>query len=381
MMNLTRRQFLHNAATGAVVMSAAVDPSAAKISRPESDVKHAEHAAMAEIAEKFRKENRAPGLSVAIARDGRMQYREAFGFTDENETTKLDVSNLFRIASVSKPITSVSIFKLIESGRLRSDDRVFGDGGLLGFEYGTRPLSANVRNISVDHLLTHTCGGWGKQDDPMFSNAFMTQHQLITWTLDNKPLRNAPGSVYEYSNFGYCLLGRVIEKVSRQPYEAYVGEKLLRPCGIADMHIAANTRIDRKPLEVTYFGQDEDPYNLNVTRMDSHGGWIATPSDLVEFTVRITGTSFAPALLKPGSVRAMTREIAAEPGRSHGWNISDKGHWWHGGDLAGTSATLVRHAAGLCWAALINTRGDSTDVKLDSFMWDMVKKVRAWKFA
>jgi hypothetical protein len=114
--------------------------------------------------------------------------------------------------------------------------------------------------------------------------------------------------------------------------------------------------------------------------MDSHGGWIANPMDLLRFTHQITGGAGGPALLKPETVRAMTT-LSIEPGRARGWFISGSGHWWHSGDLAGTSAILVRLTSGLCWAALVNTRSDSTDVQLDNFVWSLIKQVKAWRFA
>lgn len=382
-MSFTRRTFLGNViATGAVgLLSGGLAPSVASMASAEGDVAPEERAAMAGLAEDFRKKWNVPGLSVAIARDGCMQYQRAFGFTDHSAGEPLEVSNLFRIASISKPITSVAVFQLMEQGRLRPDTRVFGEGAILGTQYGNRPYGANLKSITVDHLLTHTAGGWGKHNDPMFSNVSMSQAELISWALDNKPLEHQPGTVFDYSNFGFCLLGRVIEKVSGQPYARFMQENVLVPSGIMDMHIAANTRNARYPKEVTYFGQNgEDPYALNVTRMDSHGGWIANPMDLLRFTHQITGGAGGPALLKPETVRAMTT-LSIEPGRARGWFISGSGHWWHSGDLAGTSAILVRLTSGLCWAALVNTRSDSTDVQLDNFVWSLIKQVKAWRFA
>lgn len=289
---LTRRSFLHAAIGGGAFgfLLPAFTALGAGVTPTEEDVQPEERAAMASLAEEFRKKHDVPGLSLAIARNGRMKYQEAFGLTDRDGVKPLGISNLFRIASISKPITSVAMFKLIEQGRLRLDSHIFGDGGVLGTEYGSRPYGSDLKRITVDHLLAHTSGGWGKHDDPMFSNLSMSQARLISWVLDNRPLEHAPGSVYGYSNFGYCLLGRVIERVAGQPYEKFVQENVLAPSGVSDMHIAANTRNERFPKEVIYYGQNgEDPYSLNVARMDSHGGWIATPSDLVRFALQITG--------------------------------------------------------------------------------------------
>ena len=137
---------------------------------------------------------------------------------------------------------------LIERGSLRLSDPVFGRQGILGNAYGRPPEASRLDEITIDHLLTHTAGGWtNDRYDPMFQQPRLDHAELIAWTLKNQPLRSPPGATYAYSNFGYCLLGRVIEKVTGQPYETYVRETVLRRAGIRDMTIAGNTLAERQP--------------------------------------------------------------------------------------------------------------------------------------
>src|SRR5688572_20782952 len=174
-----------------------------------------------------------PGLSLAITKDERLVYLKAYGRADGGE---LSTKDRFRIASVSKPITSVTIMRLVELGRLSLDQRVFGAGGVLGTTYATQPYGAGITSITVDHLLHHTGGGWPNSGgDPMFANPTMSIHQLISWTLDNRPLASTPGSAYAYSNFGYAVLGRVIERVAGTDYASAVKTLVLDPAGITDM--------------------------------------------------------------------------------------------------------------------------------------------------
>ena len=349
-------------------------------------IETSEREAMASVAEDFRRKFAVPGLSIAIAQNGRLAYEQAFGMTGRDSREELTPSHLFRIASVTKPITSVAIFNLIEKGRLRSEDRVFGKDGILGADYGKRPYGQGVEQITIDHLLTHTSGGWDNgPDDPMFSNVGMNQAELISWTLNNHPLKNPPGKVYAYSNFGYCLLGRVIEKITGQSYSDYVQKTILSPCGIVDMRIAGNTLEERASREVTYYGQGpgpyQNPYEINVTRMDSHGGWIATASDLVHFAIHVDGFDAARNILKPETIRKMTTPSDANTGYARGWSVNAKGHWWHGGSLPGTTTVMVRTSNRFCWAALTNTRREGTDNALDDMVWEMVSKVSAWRTA
>jgi CubicO group peptidase (beta-lactamase class C family) len=132
---------------------------------------------------------------------------------------------------VSKPITSVTVMDLVEAGRLSLEDRVFGRGAILGTQYGRQPYGRWVEDIALKHLLTHTGGGWQNDgNDPMFRNPQMNHAELIDWTLNNQLLVHEPGTAYAYSNFGYCVLGRVIEHVTRRPYAEHVRERILRRC-------------------------------------------------------------------------------------------------------------------------------------------------------
>ncbi|HLJ55111.1 MAG TPA: serine hydrolase domain-containing protein [Chthonomonadaceae bacterium] len=339
--------------------------------------------AMQDLARAFMGRYGVPALSVAIAKDGRLVYTEAFGTADD-KAERATPTHRFRIASVSKPITSVTIMGLAERGKLRLSDTVFGKNGVLGEAYGTPPYKRYVEQITVEHLLTHTCGGWsnsGPDPDPMFTHPRMGHAQLIGWTIDNLPVRHAPGTNFAYSNFGYCVLGRVIEKVGGSKYDEYVKENVLRRCGIRDMEIAGNTLDERKPREVVYIGQNgENPYNMQVARMDAHGGWIASPTDLVRFLVRVDGYDTKPDILSPAIERVMTTGSSANAGYAMGWSVNTAGNYWHNGSLPGTITLMVRTRSGFCWAALTNTRrpGSSQDGDLDRLMWNMVQKVTAW---
>ena len=130
----------------------------------------------------------------------------------------------------------------------------------------------------------------------MFSNPALNHAQLITLTLKNLPLDYPPGEHYAYSNLGYCVLGRIIEKITGRPYADYVRAAVLSRCGVTDMTIAGNTLAQRQPGEVKYYGQGDNPYGFNITRMDSHGGWIARPTDYVQFVMHVDGFAKPPAL-------------------------------------------------------------------------------------
>jgi CubicO group peptidase (beta-lactamase class C family) len=354
--------------------SLAVEP--AQQERPSDD----QSAIMAGIIRKFMDEFRVPGLSMAIARHGQFVYREAFGIADQAKDEKATTSHLFRIASVTKPITAVAIFSLVEKGSLQLGDLIFGHEGVLQFDYG-KSYPALVQKITLEHLLTHTGGGWGNdRNDPMMFDQAMETGDLIKWTLQNVPLQNEPGKNYAYSNFGYCILGRVLEKITGQSYADFVCQDVLAKCDVTDMRIASNTLPERLPGEVVYYGQNgDDPYRWNIRRMDSHGGWLGTPSDLVRFAMHVDGFSTTPNILAKKTIEVMTTPSPVFTHYAKGWCVNNEPNWWHGGTLPGTCTILVRTGTGLCWAAFANTHTRGMDEALDRLMWNVVKTVPAWR--
>jgi len=312
-----------------------------------------------------------PGLSLAITKDENLVYVKAYGKADA--TQALTTSNLFRIASLSKSITSAAIMRLVDQGKLSLGQKVFGATAVLGTTYGAQPFSAWLTDITVDQLLHHTAGGWPNDaQDPMFTNPAMTVGQLISWTLDNRPLSNVPGSTYAYSNFGYSVLGRVIEKVTGQSYVDAVNSLVLAPSGITTMRIAGNTLADRLPSEVQYTGQGENPYIYNVSRMDSHGGWIASATDLAKFLVRIDGQSGKTDILSPNALTTMTTGSRANPGYASGWLVNGP-NWWNVGALPGTGTEFARTTSlgRYNFVILTNTRGTTSNYldDLDQLFW------------
>jgi CubicO group peptidase (beta-lactamase class C family) len=387
--SLTRRSLLKKLLASATAAATPIDVLKALAQPQYGGSTGQQRGEMGRIAAAFRRQFSVPATSIAISRNGQFVYDQAVGMGDRQHLVQVQQSSLFRIASLSKPITSVTIFSLIEQGKLHLTDKVFGPSAILGIKYGKPPYKQYVTDVTVDHLLTHTAGGWPNDDnDPMMHNLSWDHTKLITETLDNMPLTNPPGTHWAYSNFGYCVLGRVIEQVTGQPYASYVQANILAPCGISTMQIAANKESQRAPNEVVYYGQySEDPYKLNVTRMDSHGGWIASSTQLVQFLNHVAGAPGIPALLKPATIQAMTTPAPAYPPGparyARGWMVRDNGagNWWHNGSLPGTTTIMVRTPTGMCWAALTNTRtqpSNEIDTALDQMMWNMVRTVPAW---
>jgi CubicO group peptidase (beta-lactamase class C family) len=331
--------------------------------------------------------NQVPGLAVAITKDGRLVYAAGFGYANKETGEEAGPTSLFRIASVSKPITSAAIMKLIESGKLSLTDHVFGPGGKLASEFPTPANNTKINEITIKYLLEHVSGfnnGANGDQDPMFMNLSMNHHDLINWVLNDPyhKLTRDPNMQWEYVNFGYCVLGRVIEKVSGQTYEQYVKQNVLTPSGATDMVIGANSEAQRKPREVKYYPPGS-PYSLNVTRFDSHGGWLASPIDLERFLVRVDGFPTKPDLINATLHTQMVTpahikdKSGNDPNYAFGWGANPQSH---NGAMDGTIAYLAVLNGGYTFAVVANSR-PASDIwagNLYNTVQSIVNGVSAW---
>src|SRR5437660_9542557 len=215
--------------------------------------------------QKFMSARNVPGGALAVVKDGRLVYTRGYGWADRENKVPVKPTSLFRIASISKPFTAVAVMKLLEAGKLRLDARVF-DLLALGADVlpppGGKP-DERWKQITVRHLLNHT-GGWDrdKSFDPMFrSREIATTFGLpsppaprvIIRYMLGKPLDFDPGTRYAYSNFGYCVLGRVVEKIAGTSYEKFLQEKVFAQIGIRQMRIGASLAEKRVEEEVHYY--------------------------------------------------------------------------------------------------------------------------------
>ncbi len=334
------------------------------------------------IVQQFMRKYEVPGLSLAISRNDQMVYAGAFGWADEKRSQPLTLTNRLRMASCSKPITALAVLRLVEQGRINLDAPVFGKDGLLGTGYGVPTFERKPAVITVRHLLQHAAGGWGnKSADPIFDYHDLGLDDIIRRTVAERELKSAPGTAYAYSNFGFALLGKIIEKVTGATYEAAVRDLVLRPCEAAGMRISAMRGARPEPDEPHYFGAPgERPYRLRPEIMQAHGGWIATPMELLQVLDRVDGNAAVPDILQAESLQLLMREGVPRSNYSLGWSVNRARNKWHLGSMPGTFAMICCASNGFNWALLMNTRPTqskfSTDA--DQLVWKILESVRDW---
>ena len=367
-----------------------------------------------------------PGGSVAILKEGRLVYARGLGWANAVEKQPVRRETLFRIASISKPLTALAVVTLVEEGKLTYDQKVFPYLDYPTPAYEGAQRDPRLDAITIEHLLQHS-GGWDrdtaidpdgtKSFDPMFySKAASTDltgsdqppasaEQNVRWMI-GRPLQFDPGSRYAYSNLGYCVLGRVIEKCTGQPYETYV-RSILEKAGITSMRIGRSRASEIFENETHYHSYPSaelgksvwnepdtpSPYRFPMSTLDAHGGWVATASDLVRFTTLMDGRANPVDQITAESIAAIhTRPSFAPPAAEKnnyygmGWSFWEREdgqfrNWFHSGSLPGTMAMLIRSDNGITWAALFNLRpkdSSSAFKDLDATMWKAVRSVTKW---
>ena len=231
----------------------------------------------------------AQAATVAVSRDGKLLYSRGFGYADAAKKKPTSPDTLMRIASVSKPFTAALVKTAIREKKLDADAKAFD---LIGAKPPGKAKVADerIKDVTVKHLLEHK-GGWDttKGEDPMFRADLVAQElklahpakpaDMITYML-TQPLQFAPGTKEAYSNFGYCVLGRVLETVSKKSYPECVQDGICKPLGTKDIKLGFAAVKKRDPREVWY-PVVEDAFSFDV--MDSHGGLIASAPALCQF--------------------------------------------------------------------------------------------------
>jgi CubicO group peptidase (beta-lactamase class C family) len=368
-----------------------------------------------------------PGGAIAVTRNGHLVATQGIGYSDPGSAQPVNPVHIFRVASVSKQLTSTAIMQLVEQGELALDARVFGDGGVLS---SFQPLQGQTLNpqllpITVRNLLNHS-GGWNIGTlgyDPMFDSATIapalgepgpaTQDDTVRYML-SQPLEYGPGTTYCYSNFGYAVLGAIVEQVSGTDYESYVKQHLLAPVGVSSAYIGDS--LASGPEEVTYVNDTGDgtvpsvfpPYPLvpfpyggwSTQAQKAHGGWAISAVDMLRYAQGMNKYTGGPSLISRVSLDQMlanpgaggvgvTRECnddgstdATSNSQWYGFGFVSQsdGTYWHNGSLPGTTTEDVLTASGYTWTMFFNYR-DPAGIfggAIDQGMWTALGNVASW---
>jgi CubicO group peptidase (beta-lactamase class C family) len=349
--------------------------------------------------------------TLAVTRNGKLVFNRAYTWGSTN-LAPTQSTNLFRFAGASRPLTSVAIFQLIQAGRISLDQQI---GSILDLSSAFDPQFATV---TIRQLL-QDYGGWDENisPDPLFQDDFVisdalnqplpTTPQMIVDYMKTQYLDHPPGTTNVESNFGYCMLGRIIEVVTGMSYEQFVKANVLAPAGIWDMRVGKSLLADADPAEVDY--QDamgrigpsvmgsNSPATVplqyggyNLSSGDSAFGWLTTASDMARFCSSFDVQTNSPLLPSDliDSMWSQPPQLTNNPAFYYacGWYVrplvGSGYNIWHFGFAPGNFGEIARRADGYCWAALFN-RWDWTDqvpsyYNIDSELSAAINSITTW---
>src|SRR5947209_17478526 len=311
---------------------------------------------LAALKAKLEKDTADDHFSGAVleARDGKPVFSSAYGLADREKKTPNKLNTQFRLGSMNKMFTAVATLQLVQAGKIKLTDPV----GKYLADYPNKDLAGKV---TIHHLLTHT-GGTGDFFGPQYN-----AHRLELKTLQDyvklygtRGLQFEPGSRWEYSNYGFLLLGVIIEKASGQSYYDYVHEHIFKPAGM--------TLTDSLPEEQAVAGRSigymksEDGKNwvsnANTLpyRGTSAGGGYSTVEDLLRFAVALQRHK----LLDAQHTQLLTTgKVEAGPGGKYAYGFIDRTEnglrcFGHGGGAPGMNCDLEICQNGYVAVALAN---------------------------
>jgi serine beta-lactamase-like protein LACTB, mitochondrial len=300
---------------------------------------------------KFMANSKAPGISAAVVQDGEFVWAAGFGMADLENSVPSTSQTLYRLGSISKPLTATAAMALWEHGKLDLDSPV--QKYCPAFPQKPWPITTRellghlggIRYYNVPELPYSA-----SQTDPEVGNTHHFENGIEGGLkfFANDPLVGQPGTHFNYSTQGYTLAGCAIEGASGEKYADYVRESVLVPAGM--LQTRPDDRFAVIPLRTRYYSKDSSGAVVNAEFLDSSykvpgGGWLSSAPDMARFEV---------AILKDRLIRNATREIMwTQQMPSDGLGRMAYGLGWqfgvidgvrdvgHGGSQQGTSAMIL----------------------------------------
>jgi len=338
----------------------------------------------------FKEKWKIPGISIALAKDGRLIYAKGYGYADTLKKEPVTPNNLFRIASCSKTITALGVMKLVEGDKINLGDTVFGENGILNDLLYRNISDERVYSITIQNLLQHTVG-WPDLDIIGGNEASYAlnlpipagREENIKYMLLQKH-EFAPSTQYRYSNFNYLFLGEIINKVSGKNYEEFIQTEILNPIGVYTTLPAKSKIEERTTNEVIYYdyNREKSPsaldtavivpesYSFNMAPTLPEGGWVSRPVDMIKIILAFDGLDKPMDLLKKETINIMaTPPNDIKSKYAIGMKVADN-MWYHTGALTwGTFAMWFKTENNVCFAITCNTlpnTGETDEEKLES---------------
>jgi CubicO group peptidase (beta-lactamase class C family) len=272
-----------------------------------------------------------PGAAIIVRKNGQTVIRKGYGLADLELQVPVEPDMVFRLGSITKQFTAVSILILAQEGRLGLQDEI------TKFlpDYPTQG-----RKITIEHLLTHTSGIQSYTDMaewlPLWRKDFSVK-ELVDLFKD-KPMQFEPGESWAYNNSGYVLLGAIIEKVSGKTYEAFVDGHIFKPLGMKSSFYGSTERVIPRRVPGYQMGKGgfvNAPY-LSMTQPYAAGSLLSNVDDLAVWSDAV----FSGKLVKKEWLDKAFTPYKLKNGESSGY-----GYGWFPADFGGHRS--IEHGGGI----------------------------------
>lgn len=297
-----------------------------------------------------------PAISVAVATSGELRWSSGFGLSDVENWVPAKASTVYRLGSISKPITAVAALQLVERGLLELDAPV--QKYVAAFPQKQAPITTRL-------LLGHLAGirHYNSEEEVNSTRHYTNQlDPLAIFAAD--PLVAEPGVRFHYTTYGYVLLGAVVEAASAVPFTEYLRERIFQPAGMD--RIQADDVYSIIPNRTRGYrryptGQLQNCSLADTSNKIPGGGLSSTVEDLVKFAAAVRRG----ALLKPDTVETMFTRQSLRDGSASGYglgwgiaNLEERKMVSHTGGQQGTSTMLAMlPREGVIVAVMCNLEG------------------------
>lgn len=281
-----------------------------------------------------------PGISVAVTKNQDMIGSFQSGYANLNEKHKVDGFTGFRIASVTKIFTAVAIMKLAEEGKIDLNAPIQN--------YLPNFPRQKKGDIKVIHLLRHTSGiSHYKGNENRSFKVYQSQLEACQIFKDRK-IKFRPGSKYQYTSYGYTVLGAIIESVSGKKYGQAIKELILNPCNMNQTALDNRNTVNENWAELYRLEENiivEDVKN-DLSAIYAGGGYVSTPDDMLKFVSAYEKEALVSNKTKKRMILPpIYKNKVIEEHGAIGWNIwrhDTYGQVYHRiGGQSGASALLI----------------------------------------
>lgn len=296
--------------------------------------------------------NFVPGISVAIAVDGRLVYSKGFGYADLENKVPFTAQTVSRIGSVSKTFTALAAMQLVEQGKLNLDAEI---------QTYVPTFPRKEKPITIRQLLCHQSGIRHYKGNEFLSAVEYNDVESALAIFKDDPLVNLPGEKFNYTTYGYNLLSRAVEAASGESFPDYLQKHIIASLNLNQTYLDRPRQIiSMRARNYTKNGSAtiENAAAVNQSNKWGGGGLLSTVEDLIKYAAAYDGDK----LVRRETIKQMFAAQNTSDGKPTayglGWAVaSDQGknRVEHSGGSMGATAILTKYPEqGLIIAALVN---------------------------